>query len=48
MTDKNEQQDIFYSLPEVWDFCLDKIYNKEKYTKGFVEMWTDPQNLDTD
>lgn len=32
------QEDIFYSLPEVWDFCLEKIYNKPLYVKGFIEF----------
>lgn len=33
------ERDIFYSLPEVWDFCLDKIYDKEEYVKGFIELF---------
>ena len=28
----------FYSLPEVWDFCLEKIYNKEKYAQGLIDV----------
>src|SRR5262249_2181006 len=36
--DKNK--DIFYSLPEVWDFCLEKIYDKEKYISGLEEAFT--------
>ena len=30
----------FFSLPEIWDFCLDKIYNKAKYVGGFMEVMT--------
>ncbi len=30
--------DIFYTLPEVWDFCLEKIYNKPKFVKGFIKF----------
>ncbi len=30
--------DIFYSLPEVWDFCLEKIYDKKKYVAGLTEV----------
>ncbi len=30
--------DIFYSLPEVWDFCLEKIYNKKKYVNGLIDV----------
>ncbi|MBI2140423.1 class I SAM-dependent methyltransferase [Candidatus Woesearchaeota archaeon] len=29
---------IFYSLPEVWDFCLEKIYDQEEYLKGLVSI----------
>ena len=33
-----KQSEIFYSLPEVWDFCLEKIYDKPLYVKGFLEV----------
>ena len=32
-----KEANIFYSLPEVWDFCLEKIYNKSEYISGFLE-----------
>ncbi len=32
------QADVFYSLPEVWDFCLEKIYDKPEYVEGFIEF----------
>ncbi|MBI3627366.1 MAG: class I SAM-dependent methyltransferase [Candidatus Sungbacteria bacterium] len=32
-------QDIFYSLPEVWDFCLEKIYDKKEYIDGLIELF---------
>lgn len=30
--------DVFYTLPEIWDFCLQKIYNREEYVLGFVKL----------
>lgn len=30
--------DIFYSLPEVWDFCLKKLYSKREYLAGFEQV----------
>lgn len=30
--------DIFYTLPEVWDFCLEKIYDRPKYVSGFIDL----------
>lgn len=30
--------DVFYTLPEVWDFCLEKIYDRPKYVAGFIEL----------
>ncbi len=32
------EENIFYTLPEIWDFCVSKIYNKEKFIKGFIEF----------
>lgn len=34
----HKQTDIFYSIPEVWDFCLEKIYNKKTYVSGFIKL----------
>ncbi|MBI5733345.1 MAG: class I SAM-dependent methyltransferase [Candidatus Kerfeldbacteria bacterium] len=34
-----KQIDIFYSLPEVWDFCLEKIYNKKRYLAGLIGLF---------
>jgi len=34
----DKKKDIFYSLPEVWDLCLEKIYNKEIYISGFLDL----------
>lgn len=28
----------FFSLPEIWDFCLEKIYRKPQYVEGFIEI----------
>ena len=28
---------VFFTLPEIWDLCLDKIYNKPKYIQGFID-----------
>lgn len=35
-----KQSDTFYSLPEVWDFCLEKIYDKPLYVQGLLEILT--------
>ena len=32
-------KDIFYSLPEIWDFCLEKIYDKKAYVDGLEELF---------
>ncbi len=32
-------KDIFYSLPEIWDFCLEKIYDKNEYVAGLEELF---------
>ena len=32
------REDVFYSLPEAWDFCLDKIYDKPAYMRGLMEV----------
>lgn len=29
---------IFYSIPEVWDLCLQKIYDREGYMEGFLNV----------
>lgn len=29
---------IFYSLPEIWDFCLEKIYDKSVYVQGLTDL----------
>ncbi len=34
----NGQDDIFYSLPEIWDFCLEEIYDKGAYVAGLEEL----------
>ena len=34
-----KKSDIFYSLPEIWDFCLDKIYHKKEYLKGLENFF---------
>jgi SAM-dependent methyltransferase len=34
----SKQDDIFYSLPEIWDFCLDAIYDKNTYITGLEEI----------
>ncbi|OGG52048.1 hypothetical protein A3C18_01960 [Candidatus Kaiserbacteria bacterium RIFCSPHIGHO2_02_FULL_54_11b] len=31
---------VFFSLPEIWDLCLDKIYNKSKYIEGLIHILT--------
>lgn len=35
-----KDSDTFYSLPEVWDFCLEKIYDKPKYVQGLLGILT--------
>ena len=30
--------DVFYTLPEIWDFCLNKIYDRSQYVEGFIEL----------
>jgi SAM-dependent methyltransferase len=30
---------FFYSLPEIWNFCLTKIYDKEAYVNGLEELF---------
>lgn len=38
---KNTGRDsIFYSLPEIWDFCLEKIYDKPVYVRGLIDLLT--------
>ena len=38
MKKSTKQLDVFYSLPEVWDLCLQKIYDKEYYVDGLIEF----------
>jgi SAM-dependent methyltransferase len=33
----NDRQEISLSLPDVWDLCLEKIYDKRAYLEGFIE-----------
>lgn len=33
-----KKSDTFYSLPEVWDFCLEKIYDKPLYVQELLEI----------
>ncbi len=35
---KNNLADVFYTLPEVWDFCLTKIYDRQEYLTGFTGL----------
>jgi len=29
-------KNTFYSVLEVWDYCLDTYYNKQQYVEGFT------------
>lgn len=33
-----KKSNIFYSLPEVWDFCLEKICDKQLYVQDIIEI----------
>lgn len=33
-----KESNIFYTLPEVWDFCLEKIYDKTSFVDGFIKF----------
>jgi SAM-dependent methyltransferase len=30
--------EVFYTLPEIWDFCLEKIYKRGGYVNGFIDL----------
>lgn len=33
-----DETNIFYSIPEVWDFSLENIYDKKEYVDGLIKI----------